>query len=222
LKAIIFTIDALVSPSEAGSVTGYGTFQEGEQTSLSAVAKSGYLFSNWTGDFNGISNPVSITLDSDKSINANFVEDTNDDDGDGLTNFAELITYGSDPSKQDTDDDGIFDSKEVEIGSDPKTSDAVVFNFGKATVTNDPTSYSLVTKSFHDQAILEALQSLDTNSTPYTPAWFYVPNQGWMWTQKSAYPYFFDANSSNWMYFQSGHENPRFYNYGTKEWMTLE
>ena len=30
------------------------------------------------------------------------------------------------------------------------------------------------------------------------------------------------ANSSNWMYFQSGHDNPSIYHYGTKEWTPLE
>jgi hypothetical protein len=85
-------------------------------------------------------------------------------------------------------------------------------------VIGNPSAYNLFTSEQYE----EALQSLDTTATPYTPNWFYIPDQGWMWTQKSAYPYFYDANSSNWMYFQSGHENPRFYHYGTKEWMTLE
>jgi hypothetical protein len=89
---------------------------------------------------------------------------------------------------------------------------------GEQSVIGNPSAYNLFTSDQYE----EVLQSLDTNATPYTPNWFYIPDQGWMWTQKSAYPYFYDANSSNWMYFQSGHENPRFYHYGTKEWMTLE
>ena len=48
-----------------------------------------------------------------------------------LLTFAELVTYGTDPSKQDTDNDGILDAKEIAIGSDPKSSDSAVFNFGR-------------------------------------------------------------------------------------------
>ena len=89
---------------------------------------------------------------------------------------------------------------------------------GEQSVIGNPSAYNLFTSVQYE----EALQSLDTNATPYTPSWFYIPDQGWMWTQKSAYPYFYDHNTNNWMYFQLGHENPRFYHYGTKEWMTLE
>ena len=32
-------------------------------------------------------------------------------------------------------------------------------------------------------------------TTPYTPDWFFVPNQGWMWTTRTTYPYFFDNTS---------------------------
>ena len=86
-KAIKYSVCALASPTYAGLISGDGTFEEDEQTSLSAVANKGYLFSNWTGDFIGTTNPVSIIMDSDKSITANFTQDLNDDDGDGLTNF---------------------------------------------------------------------------------------------------------------------------------------
>ena len=59
-------------------------------------------------------------------------------------------------------------------------------------------------------------------NTPYTPSWFYLPNQGWLWTNRKSYPYFYDSTSKAWMYFQSGNEKPRFYHYGTKEWITME
>jgi hypothetical protein len=89
---------------------------------------------------------------------------------------------------------------------------------GEQSVIGNPSAYNLFTSEQYEQA----LQSLDINATPYTPDWFYMPDRGWMWSQKGVYPYFYDANSSNWMYFQSGHDNPRFYHYGAKEWMTLE
>ena len=212
-------VNITINPVGSGSVKSNRTFiYKDANNTLSATPSPGYLFSGWSGDVNALTNSINIIIDSNKSITANFIQDLNDDDSDGLTNFAELVTHGTDPSKKDTDNDGILDAKEVEIGSDPKTSDAVVFNYGQSSVLNNPSVYNLFTSDQYE----EALQSLDSNATPYTPDWFYIPDQGWMWSQKGVYPYFFDANSSNWMYFQSGHENPRFYHYGTKEWMTLE
>jgi hypothetical protein len=63
---------------------------------------------------------------------------------------------------------------------------------------------------------------LDSNATPYTPEWFYIPDHGWMWSQKDVYPWFYDSNSSDWLYFQSGHDNPKFYSNKSEEWITLE
>ena len=60
------------------------------------------------------------------------------------------------------------------------------------------------------------------NSEPYTEGWFFLPNRGWMWTNRSAYPYFFDYEDKDWMYFQSGEEKPKFYRYKTKTWLTIE
>ena len=161
-------------------------------------------------------------MDSDKSITANFIQDLNDDDADGLTNFDELVTYGTDPSKQDTDDDGILDAKEIEIGSDPKRSESAVFNFGKSSVTSNPSAYDLVTKSAYDQMVDDMIKAQSANATHYTEGWFYLPNRGWMWTNHSSYPYFYDAEDKDWMYFQSGEEKPRFYRYKTKTWLTIE
>ena len=52
-----------------------------------------------------------------------FLENNNDpkfmdDDCDGLTNHQELVVYGSNPNKSDTDSDGISDGVEVEAGLD--------------------------------------------------------------------------------------------------------
>ena len=49
-----------------------------------------------------------------------------------------------------------------------------------------------------------------------------LPKKGWLWTTRKTYPYFFDSTTETWMYFQSGNEKPRFYHFGTKEWMTVE
>ncbi len=42
-----------------------------------------------------------------------------DDDDDGLSNYAELVVYHTDPDKTDTDGDGISDGTEIKNGTDP-------------------------------------------------------------------------------------------------------
>ena len=41
---------------------------------LTAVPESGFQFSGWSGDFNGTQNPISVTMNSHKSITALFTE----------------------------------------------------------------------------------------------------------------------------------------------------
>jgi len=47
-------------------------YDVGTQVSVRAIANSGYRFSGWSGDASGTTNPITITMDSDKSIAANF------------------------------------------------------------------------------------------------------------------------------------------------------
>ncbi|MFB5631423.1 MAG: hypothetical protein ACE5RN_07530, partial [Nitrosopumilaceae archaeon] len=42
-----------------------------------------------------------------------------DSDGDGLSDFDEVNTYNTDPFKADTDNDGLTDGLEIELGTDP-------------------------------------------------------------------------------------------------------
>src|SRR5690606_9905908 len=39
---------------------------------VTSVPNTGYLFLNWSGDASGTLNPVTITMDGDKSVTANF------------------------------------------------------------------------------------------------------------------------------------------------------
>jgi predicted outer membrane repeat protein len=151
-----------VSQEGYGVVTGGSDAVEvGESVEINADPNQGYIFSNWSGDASGSLNPLTITVDSAKNITANFAQDLNDTDGDGLSNYAELVTYGTKVDDNDTDNDGLLDNEEIQIGTDPKSSDSAVFNFGKSSVTNDPESYSLVTRSAYDQALLDANETAE-------------------------------------------------------------
>jgi uncharacterized repeat protein (TIGR02543 family) len=51
-----------------------GTYihDSGTQVSVQATPNSGYRFTSWTGDATGTTNPITIIMDSDKSVTANF------------------------------------------------------------------------------------------------------------------------------------------------------
>ncbi len=77
-------IDIAVGVSYALNVTiaGEGTvsrnpdgesYDENTVVSLFATPATGYLFDGWSGDLSGRQNPMSITMDAEKNVTANFV-----------------------------------------------------------------------------------------------------------------------------------------------------
>ncbi|MCX6877846.1 MAG: SUMF1/EgtB/PvdO family nonheme iron enzyme [Verrucomicrobia bacterium] len=113
-KDPILTIIAL-----HGTVPGAGQYEMNTTVELTPTPDLGYLFSKWTGDATGSGIPLSVLLDSAKTINAIFVQDSRDPDGDGLTNYQELVVYHSNPNVADTDEDGFSDGYEVNSGYSP-------------------------------------------------------------------------------------------------------
>lgn len=74
---MLCSVAASAEPSNGGSIqlqpaqpaNGYPVNQD---VSARAIAQSGYIFSHWTGDLNGIENPRSLRADEDKSLTAVF------------------------------------------------------------------------------------------------------------------------------------------------------
>ncbi len=71
---VTYTIATQVSPANAGSVTGGGTFVAGSSVTVTATANSGYTFANWTenGTVQSSSANYSFTLAADINLVANF------------------------------------------------------------------------------------------------------------------------------------------------------
>ena len=55
-----------------GSVSGGGSYENGTVISLTATPDNGYQFDGWSGDASGNANPLSVTVNSNKTITANF------------------------------------------------------------------------------------------------------------------------------------------------------
>jgi hypothetical protein len=115
----IWQLQVSASHVERGSVSGAGSYQDANAATVTATAVPGYLFDSWSGDASGQSNPLQVQMDQHRAIIAQFVEDSNDDDGDGLSNFEELITHHTNPSQADSSGDGLSDGDIVAIGLDP-------------------------------------------------------------------------------------------------------
>ncbi len=78
-----YTLTTLASPIAGGSVTVNtapncpgGKYINGSLVQIMAVPNSAadYWLLNWSGDATGSSNPLSVTLNSDKSVTANFMQ----------------------------------------------------------------------------------------------------------------------------------------------------
>ena len=74
------TFTLTVNSSEGGSVEpDGGTYTSGATVNLLAIPNDGYEFIAWSGDASGSDSEVSITMDDDKTVTANFQEIVNVD-----------------------------------------------------------------------------------------------------------------------------------------------
>jgi len=68
-----YLLTVVASPASGGSVNiTTGKYLPGSQVELKATPSAGFQFDSWTGDASGNSPTLSITMNSDKKITANF------------------------------------------------------------------------------------------------------------------------------------------------------
>ena len=82
-EVVTYKLSVTVTPDGAGNVNpASGTYDENEQITINVVASPDYIFSGWSGDWSGSNTPLTLVMDSDKTLTANFV--IADSDGDGV------------------------------------------------------------------------------------------------------------------------------------------
>lgn len=80
VNPVCYSLTTNVSPGGSGSVNASpgsncgSQYTAGTNVQLTAIASSGYSFSNWSGDASGSSNPTTVTMNGDKNITANFTQ----------------------------------------------------------------------------------------------------------------------------------------------------
>ena len=73
-----YTISVSANPTNGGTVTGGGTYQQGQSCTVHATANTGYTFTNWTENGNVVSTNAnySFTVTSNRTLVANFTAQT--------------------------------------------------------------------------------------------------------------------------------------------------
>jgi gliding motility-associated-like protein len=104
-------------------------FCAGDSVELISSTASAYLWSNgattqsiWTqntGTFTVTVSNGSCSSQPSSPLTVTMIDCNLDSDGDGLSDFDEVNTTGTDPNNPDTDGDGYNDGNEVTINSDP-------------------------------------------------------------------------------------------------------
>ena len=71
----LYTITATADPTEGGTVSGAGTYDDGTEITLTATANEGYTFVNWTkgGELVSLTPTCTLTVTEDAAYVANFV-----------------------------------------------------------------------------------------------------------------------------------------------------
>lgn len=75
-----YTITVLANPTNGGTVSGGGPYQQGQTCTVHATANSGYTFANWTENGSVVSTQANyqFTVNSNRTLVANFQQQTTD------------------------------------------------------------------------------------------------------------------------------------------------
>ena len=224
------TLALNASPESGGGVVGGGAYAPESNQTIVATASPGYLFSAWSGDINSVKASLVVAMTDDLEINATFAPDGNDDDGDGLSNYTEIVLLDTNATNSDTDGDGFSDYDENQTqGLDPLVANPSLYSYfvsreqtarlaGKAEAQAELAQGGLSSLSY--------FQNVDLGQ-PYTSQWFYQPGMGWLWTSKESFPFIYRAAdnesgvSAGWLYLSQTADQTKvsLYDYGTETWI---
>ena len=71
-QPVEYTVTLNVEPNDGGQVQGAGLYQQGNTATLTAEAVEGYQFIGWRGDVVSTENPLTISVEGNLSVTADF------------------------------------------------------------------------------------------------------------------------------------------------------
>jgi len=86
-----YTLTVAASNGTVVKVPNQTTFNYGATATLTANPNTGYIFSSWSGDATGSTNPLTVTIDANKNITANFIQTSLI--GPGIVNLGTAINF---------------------------------------------------------------------------------------------------------------------------------
>ena len=108
--AEVCTVTAIVAPIGGGTIVGAGEYVTSSIVTLTASENTGYDFVGWTGDVTSTDNPLTITVNRDMTITANFTKEQ-----------YTLTVLANDAAKGDVTGSGTYEyGTEVEITATAK------------------------------------------------------------------------------------------------------
>ncbi|HEY1123291.1 MAG TPA: hypothetical protein VGE67_16880, partial [Haloferula sp.] len=113
-----------------GRTFGSGLYDLNQEIDIEAEPNSGHIFTDWAVPFNGRDEIFNHVVTGSVTFTAGFTRDTADDDGDGLSNYDELVVHHTYPDDADSDDDQINDRAEIQDTlTNPLTSQLAAVNY---------------------------------------------------------------------------------------------
>ena len=71
----MYTLTTISNPSEAGIFNpNGGTVNAGDQITVTQTPNQEFIFQNWSGAASGSSSTVTVIMDSDKTLTANYLK----------------------------------------------------------------------------------------------------------------------------------------------------
>jgi uncharacterized repeat protein (TIGR02543 family) len=88
-----YDLTVTASPTEGGTVSGAGTYSSNTLATVIANTAAGYTFTGWTGDTAAADTSITLLMNANKTITANFVANTTlrfEDDAIGVTGLCSI------------------------------------------------------------------------------------------------------------------------------------
>jgi uncharacterized repeat protein (TIGR02543 family) len=150
------------------------TFASGAQVTLTATPSSGYVFTGWSGSAAGSTNPLTITMDADKTVTANF-------QGSGTVTYmlTTSVAAGSGTITRDPNQASFASGAQVTLTATPTTGYVFSGWGGSASGSTNP----LVVTMSADKTITASFTPVSTVFTRYeegnallvyTGTWFVI------------------------------------------------
>ncbi len=186
---ITYTLNVSVNPAGSGSVTknpNKSSYNYNEVVQLTANPAAGYAFSSWSGSVSGTANPLSVTMNSNKTITANFTPITytltlnaNPADGGSVTsnpsktsyNYNEVVQLTATPATRYTftgwsgDASGTTNPLSVTMNSNKTITANFAIMTRTLTVNVNPAGSGSVTKN-PDKSAYEYNEVVQLTATP--------------------------------------------------------